>query len=90
MDKFFLVKIEEMVDGEIFSRTLPFHKIENAQKCLNSEIDEFIKDSHNSSHYDIVDFSNAENDKTDKNYYIQSSCDDYYFDITIDEVKFLD
>lgn len=86
--KLFVITKEEMIDGEVNINVEVATKYEKAKKYFNDEIENFKNDSIAKNHYEKEDFE--EEEKYETSYFVKSNCDDYYFQIDIEEKETID
>lgn len=88
--KIFIVKTEEMLDGEMNFHVRCHRKRENALFSFNHDIEAFKAWSKEMDCYEQEDIDNADNERTETSYFAKSSCDDYHFLIEIEESELFD
>lgn len=86
--KLFVITKEEMIDGEVNINVEVATKYEKAKKYFNDEIEKFKNDDMVKRHYDTEDFELEE--KYETSYFVKSNCDDFYFQIDIEEKETID
>lgn len=86
--KLFVITKEEMIDGEVNINVEVATQYEKAKNYFNDEIEKFKNDDMVKRHYDTEDFELEE--KYETSYFVKSNCDDFYFQIDIEEKETID
>ena len=90
--KVFVYTEEEMIDGEVTFKVKVCSKLNKALELRNESINDLKEECIFAERvYSEEDYQNAEDEKTDESYFLESSEEDgYYLKIDISEEEILD
>jgi len=87
--KIYIVKLESMVDGEVFFEAIPCASEEVARQVLEKEKNTILHESFHFS-FDGETYDHMEIEEGKDSFYINDPYDDYYENYTIEEKELIE